>query len=94
MILKYDHINIFPFSHCNIKLMQVFSTKITDYYVLIAAEQLGFDNYIPPFATARGMEILKGVNYASGSAGIRNETGRQKVIYYLMQGHYSIFFTT
>ncbi|CAL8990574.1 unnamed protein product [Prunus brigantina] len=43
----------------------------------VVAELLGLDNYIPPFATARGMEILKGVNYASGSAGIRNETGRQ-----------------
>lgn len=71
--------------------MQVFSTKITHYYVLIAAELLGLGSYIPPFATARGKEILKGVNYASGSAGIRNETGRQVVIYYLMQGHYSIF---
>ncbi|ONI27339.1 hypothetical protein PRUPE_1G081200 [Prunus persica] len=41
------------------------------------AELLGLGSYIPPFATARGKEILKGVNYASGSAGIRNETGRQ-----------------
>ncbi|KAE8056665.1 hypothetical protein FH972_013413 [Carpinus fangiana] len=40
------------------------------------AEFLGFDNYIPPFATARGREILKGVNYASSAAGIRNETGQ------------------
>ncbi|KAB1221483.1 hypothetical protein CJ030_MR2G028836 [Morella rubra] len=41
----------------------------------IIAELLGFETYIPPFATATGLEILKGVNYASGSAGIRNETG-------------------
>ncbi|XP_059461938.1 GDSL esterase/lipase At1g29670-like [Corylus avellana] len=40
------------------------------------AEFLGFDNYIRPFATARGRKILKGVNYASGAAGIRNETGQ------------------
>ncbi|GLT52546.1 hypothetical protein SLA2020_258810 [Shorea laevis] len=42
----------------------------------IIAEHLGFDNYIPPFATASDSEILKGLNYASGSAGIRDETGR------------------
>ncbi|ONI27338.1 hypothetical protein PRUPE_1G081200 [Prunus persica] len=45
------------------------------------AELLGLGSYIPPFATARGKEILKGVNYASGSAGIRNETGRQVTLY-------------
>ncbi|KAK4340622.1 hypothetical protein RND71_039123 [Anisodus tanguticus] len=39
------------------------------------AELVGFDNFIPPFATARGPEILKGVNYGSGVAGIRDETG-------------------
>ncbi|OAY29069.1 GDSL esterase/lipase At1g29670 [Manihot esculenta] len=42
----------------------------------VIGELLGFDNFIPPFATANGPEILKGVNYASGSAGIRNETGK------------------
>lgn len=41
----------------------------------ILGELLGFDDYIPPFATASGRKILQGVNYASGSAGIRNETG-------------------
>ncbi|KAK4389471.1 GDSL esterase/lipase [Sesamum angolense] len=40
-------------------------------------ELLGFDDYIPPFATAEGNEIIRGVNYASGSAGIRDETGEQ-----------------
>lgn len=44
--------------------------------LLIAAEFMGFDHYIPPFATASGPEILEGVNYASGGAGIRNETGQ------------------
>ncbi|KAM3693937.1 hypothetical protein ACJW31_07G022900 [Castanea mollissima] len=43
----------------------------------IIAEHLGFNNSIPPFATASGQEILKGVNYASGAAGIREETGQQ-----------------
>lgn len=41
----------------------------------VIAEHLGFQGYIPPFSTAYGNEILKGVNYASGSAGIRRETG-------------------
>ncbi|XP_073308466.1 GDSL esterase/lipase At5g45670-like isoform X2 [Primulina huaijiensis] len=43
----------------------------------VIAEQLGFDDYIPPYATARGQQILRGVNYASAAAGIRPETGRQ-----------------
>ncbi|XP_059638725.1 GDSL esterase/lipase At1g29670-like [Cornus florida] len=42
----------------------------------IIAELLGFDNYIPPFATASNQDTLKGVNYASGGAGIRNESGQ------------------
>lgn len=46
----------------------------------IAAELLGFDGYIPPYATARGQDILRGVNYASAAAGIRSETGRQLVL--------------
>ncbi|GMY35321.1 GDSL esterase/lipase At1g29670-like [Fagus crenata] len=41
------------------------------------AQYLGFENYIPPFATASGQEVLQGVNYASGSAGIRYESGKQ-----------------
>ncbi|KAG6738281.1 hypothetical protein POTOM_057890 [Populus tomentosa] len=43
----------------------------------IIGELLGFNQFIPPFATARGRDILVGVNYASGAAGIRNESGRQ-----------------
>ncbi|MED6109954.1 hypothetical protein PIB30_038477 [Stylosanthes scabra] len=43
----------------------------------VIAELLGFDDYIPPFATASGDDILKGVNYASAAAGIREETGQQ-----------------
>lgn len=49
-------------------------------FKLSAAELLGFDDYIPPYATARGQDILKGVNFASAAAGIREETGRQLVI--------------
>jgi hypothetical protein len=40
---------------------------------------LGFDDYIPPYVTASGQDILKGVNYASAAAGIREETGQQLV---------------
>lgn len=43
----------------------------------VIAELLGFDDYIPPFSAARGQDILRGVNYASAAAGIREETGRQ-----------------
>ncbi|XP_062160831.1 GDSL esterase/lipase At5g45670-like [Alnus glutinosa] len=42
----------------------------------IVAELLGFDDYIPPYVTASGQDIMKGVNYASGAAGIREETGQ------------------
>ncbi|EXB58270.1 GDSL esterase/lipase [Morus notabilis] len=43
----------------------------------ILGQLLGFDDFIPPYTTARGNVILKGVNYASGAAGIRDETGYQ-----------------
>ncbi|KAJ8761959.1 hypothetical protein K2173_006561 [Erythroxylum novogranatense] len=42
----------------------------------IIGELLGFDSFIPPYLSASGSQILKGVNYASGSAGIRSETGK------------------
>lgn len=45
-----------------------------------AAELLGFDDYIPPYASARGQTILGGINYASAAAGIREETGQQLVL--------------
>ncbi|KAJ1414183.1 SGNH hydrolase superfamily [Sesbania bispinosa] len=41
----------------------------------IITQLLGFDDFIPPFANTSGSDILKGVNYASGGAGIRDETG-------------------
>ncbi|KAK6123950.1 hypothetical protein DH2020_042295 [Rehmannia glutinosa] len=43
----------------------------------VIAELLGFDDYIPPYASARGEQVLRGVNYASAAAGIRQETGQQ-----------------
>ncbi|KAJ9558132.1 hypothetical protein OSB04_012746, partial [Centaurea solstitialis] len=42
----------------------------------VIAQLLGFESFIQPFATARNDEIIKGVNYASGGAGIREETGQ------------------
>ncbi|CAI0475267.1 unnamed protein product [Linum tenue] len=42
----------------------------------VITELLGFDNYIPPYAAAAGEDVLKGVNYASAAAGIRDDTGR------------------
>ncbi|CAL2252087.1 unnamed protein product [Prunus armeniaca] len=51
----------------------------------ILAQLLGFENLIPPFATSnKGPYILKGLNYASGAAGIRVETGSQ------LGGHISL----
>ncbi|KAJ6375758.1 hypothetical protein OIU77_000677 [Salix suchowensis] len=44
---------------------------------LLTGELLGFDDFIPSFLAVDSSEILKGVNYASGSAGIRQETGKQ-----------------
>ncbi|KAL0398408.1 UNVERIFIED_CONTAM: GDSL esterase/lipase [Sesamum radiatum] len=41
------------------------------------ADFLGFEQPVPPFATARGSDIVKGVNYASGAAGILEESGIQ-----------------
>ncbi|CAI0475320.1 unnamed protein product [Linum tenue] len=47
--------------------------NIVDFF----AEYLGFENYIPPFATATIIDTLSGLNYGSGSAGILDETGAQ-----------------
>ncbi|KAL8468331.1 hypothetical protein ACS0TY_031530 [Phlomoides rotata] len=41
------------------------------------AQLLGFSTPISPFATSRGSDILKGVNYASGDGGILDVTGAQ-----------------
>ncbi|GMI95168.1 hypothetical protein like AT1G29670 [Hibiscus trionum] len=39
---------------------------------------LGFKDYMPPFAESEGKNILNGVNYASGAAGILDETGQHR----------------
>ncbi|KAL8482434.1 hypothetical protein ACS0TY_027952 [Phlomoides rotata] len=44
-------------------------------FVDILAQLLGFPNYIPPYARARGRALLQGANFASGASGIRDETG-------------------
>ncbi|CAN0853648.1 GDSL esterase/lipase At1g29660 [Linum grandiflorum] len=50
----------------------------------IVGELLGFDNFIPSFASKpNGSELLVGVNYASGGAGILVETGKQVRMYNL-----------
>ena len=46
---------------------------------MLTAELLGFDDYPLPYARASGQSILRGVNYASAAAGIRQETGQQLV---------------
>ncbi|KAF0920995.1 hypothetical protein E2562_037919 [Oryza meyeriana var. granulata] len=38
---------------------------------------LGFDDYIPTYASATSEQLLTGVNFASAAAGIRDETGQQ-----------------
>ncbi|KAK7332117.1 hypothetical protein VNO80_28865 [Phaseolus coccineus] len=40
------------------------------------AEFLGFEESVPPYANTSGSDILKGVNYASGAAGILSESGK------------------
>ncbi|GKE83689.1 GDSL esterase/lipase-like protein [Tanacetum coccineum] len=46
----------------------------------IIGQLLGFSMFIPSYATASDQEINAGVNYGSGGAGIRDETGRNLVI--------------
>ncbi|XP_057517884.1 GDSL esterase/lipase At1g33811-like [Amaranthus tricolor] len=42
----------------------------------VLAELLGFTNFIPPFSIASFNDSIKGVNFASGAAGIRDDSGR------------------
>ncbi|WJZ96613.1 hypothetical protein VitviT2T_015281 [Vitis vinifera] len=42
----------------------------------VLAELLKLEDYIPPYATVSDYRILQGANFASGSSGIRDETGR------------------
>ncbi|XP_024988198.1 GDSL esterase/lipase At1g29670-like [Cynara cardunculus var. scolymus] len=45
-------------------------------YADIIGQRLGFADFIPPYANVTDQEIDIGVNYGSGSAGIRDESGR------------------
>lgn len=47
-----------------------------------AREHLGFSSFIPPFAAVKSSNfnnITRGINYASGAAGIREESGKEQV---------------
>ncbi|XP_058097653.1 GDSL esterase/lipase At1g33811-like [Magnolia sinica] len=44
-------------------------------FVDVLAQLLGFPDFIPPFASTSGPAVLRGLNYGSGAAGIRGETG-------------------
>lgn len=62
------------------------------YIFIYAAELLGFEKAISPFATAEGAEILKGVNYASGGGGILDDSGRLQVgLYYVREFYLFIY---
>lgn len=51
----------------------------------IIGQKLGAKKFIPPYLapTTKGNVILKGVNYASGSSGILNETGIKFFVRYM-----------
>lgn len=53
----------------------MFQAGVCLFFVGFAAQLLGFRTYIPPYSRTRGAALLRGVNYASGAAGIRDETG-------------------
>lgn len=48
-------------------------------FKLVAGELLGFDEFIPTYATVTDQQMSRGVNYASGGAGIREETASHMV---------------
>ncbi|KAG5223947.1 GDSL esterase/lipase [Salix suchowensis] len=58
----------------SLEMEKLFSYNTVEF----AGDVLGFNQFIPPFATTRGREILVGVNYASRAAGIRDESGRKQ----------------
>ncbi|XP_077229387.1 GDSL esterase/lipase At5g45670-like [Tasmannia lanceolata] len=60
----------------------------------VIAQLLGFNDYIPPYVSARGRQVLTGVNYASAAAGIRDETGQQLGSRISMNGQLQNYRTT
>ncbi|MBA0573713.1 hypothetical protein Golob_000975 [Gossypium lobatum] len=63
-------------------------------FVDALAQLMGFTRYIPPYSRARGPELLRGVNYASGAAGIRDETGDNLGAHSSMNGQVANFANT
>ncbi|MQM11091.1 hypothetical protein Taro_043995 [Colocasia esculenta] len=60
----------------------------------ILAQLLGFRGYIPPREGTRGTAILRGLNFASGAAGIRDETGNNLGDHFSMVEQVEHFRTT
>lgn len=65
------------------------------YYVIVSilpGQELGFKTFTPPYLapSTTGAVILQGVNYASGSAGILNNTG--KIFVSFCSNQWSMFF--
>uniref|UniRef100_A0A803MDV3 Uncharacterized protein n=1 Tax=Chenopodium quinoa TaxID=63459 RepID=A0A803MDV3_CHEQI len=52
---------------------------------------LGFDKTIAPYKDLMGQDILRGVNFASGSGGILMETGAQLTLYITGARKFAIF---
>ncbi|XAR65829.1 Triacylglycerol lipase [Bertholletia excelsa] len=73
-ILTLARANYMPYG---IDFPQAASGRFTNGRTLVdvLAQLLGFPNYIPPFAWVQGQELLRGANFASGAAGIRDESG-------------------
>lgn len=84
LFLQYICCKVFyppTFCHsCHVFLKLNNDTNVlTGEFIFMTAQRLGFNGTIPPYATARGSDIIRGVNYGSGGAGIRDESGRQLV---------------
>ncbi|XP_042483385.1 GDSL esterase/lipase At1g33811 [Macadamia integrifolia] len=60
----------------------------------VLAQLLGFPDFIPPYSRARGPTLLRGVNYASGASGIRDESGNNLGYHTSMNQQVSNFATT
>ncbi|XP_061339662.1 GDSL esterase/lipase At1g33811 [Gastrolobium bilobum] len=60
-------------------------------YVDALAQLMGFPTYIPPYSRTRGLALLRGANYASGAAGIRDETGSNLGAHTSMNGQVANF---
>ena len=55
------------------------------------AKLLGFDDFVPPFSGASSQQLLRGANFASAAAGIREETGQQLVYIYACMLKFKIY---